>query len=65
MKAATKSYKKRALLPGIIRKLAPVRPPRPVSKGPEAQGANEIWISRKTDLAAYIRRAKAMILEDG
>lgn len=56
-----------------IRKLAPQRPFPTVSSassatGPRSahhEGKNKICITRKTKLAAYLRRCKALLVEDG
>ncbi|KAL5511546.1 hypothetical protein ACEPAH_4763 [Sanghuangporus vaninii] len=59
--------------PQMIRKLAPPRPfptvPTSVSAtGPRSahkEGKNRICITRKTDLGAYLRRCKDVVLQDG
>ncbi|KAN0075378.1 hypothetical protein V8E55_011401 [Tylopilus felleus] len=56
-----------------IRKLAPPRPfptvaPASSATGPRSahhEGKNNICITRKTKLAAYLRRCKALVVDDG
>ncbi|KAH0830358.1 hypothetical protein J3R83DRAFT_1752 [Lanmaoa asiatica] len=56
-----------------IRKLAPPRPfptvaPASSATGPRSahhEGKNNICITRKTKLAAYLRRCKALLVDDG
>ncbi|KAG2365875.1 hypothetical protein BDR07DRAFT_1397907 [Suillus spraguei] len=56
-----------------IRKLAPPRPfptvapsaPATAPRSLHTEGKNNICVTRRTKLAAYLRRCKALILEDG
>ncbi|OAX41872.1 hypothetical protein K503DRAFT_658780, partial [Rhizopogon vinicolor AM-OR11-026] len=56
-----------------IRKLAPPRPfptvapsaPATAPRSLHKEGKNNICITRRTKLAAYLRRCKALIVEDG